>query len=459
MQVLKRQIYIVFWVVLWFFPAEQVRAELVATNFDTKFVSLTPLRNGLSTVTLVWPIDTPTVGRITALRASLSSVVFGGTLSRSARDVDSFLHLKGIEQNISINGRNLSLTVSAANEVFPETLSHLENLLLEPSYSRGWYAREIEKMGLKISTKNGRPSDVLKEVAQFLVFGPDDASAIGNDGEFRFGRPSQIILRSADEEAERRVIRLLKKLPKTNWKQLFSKWATSLTDTVVQPFTLPNGIIRFSDPNSTEMLILFVKAEEFDNESDQIGTNLLVDYIGASQGSEMFRIIRQEMRAAYDPRSDFVILNKKRAILSLSATVEANKWPEIYEKMGEIYENTRGGGVERAGLDIQYDKLNRHYYDRFFNHPTWGVQQYLYEYPNGPDGAITIPVFEALGAVSVAQIVANSALHLPPLEEFLVVLIGGGTVSSETLKSKDYCELPKNTPISFCLDVLSNTLN
>lgn len=458
MQAFKPRIAATLLMVLCLLPAQQVQAELIATN-ETRFVSLIPLRNGLSAITLVWPVDPKTQGRVTALKAGLASVVAGGTSSRSPSDIDAFLRIKGVEQNISTNGRDILLTVSAPDDVFPETLVHLENLLLESNYSRGWYERELQAVSPKISSTTGRPSDILNEVAHFLAYAQDDETDAGNGDEFRFGRPAQIILRSGDKEVERRAIRLFNKLPTAKWKLSLGKWAAVLTGADERPFSLPAGIIHLADPSSTEMLILFVKAEEFKDEDDQIGANLLMDYIGGKQGSEMFRIVRQEMRAAYDPHSDFIVMDKNRSFMSLSATVEAERWPEIHGKITEIYEDARAGKIDRAGLEIQLDLLRKTYSSLLFSNPSWGAQHYLNEYPEGVKGTIELPIFDALETASPDRIIADSEAHLPPLDDFLLILIGGGVAPAETLKSKGYCALPKHTPLGTCLDVLSNTLN
>jgi len=439
-------------------PAQEVQAELVATSGETKIVILSPLQNGISALTLVWPIDHPTKDRVAALKAGISSVLSGGTSSRSSYEVASFRNLKGVEQTVDSSGQNLILTVSAPSDVFPETLVHLENILLEPEYSRDWYAREYEYLTPITSTRTRRPSDVLNEITDFLEHEPGETATGLNDGDFRFGRPTQAILRSEDKEVERRTVRILDKLPngKMKWGIPLSKWVGELTGESKRTFKLPKGIVHFADPDSTEMLILLVSAKEFKKESDQLGANILVDYIGANQGSEMFRIVRQTMRAAYDPRSDFIVVGKNKAIISLSATVEALEWPEVYVTIQDIYQSVRSGGVEQESLEIQLDKLDRSYYYDFYNDPVWGVRQYLHEYPKGTEGTITIPLFEAFQKMSSEEIVDNSDELLPPFDEFLLILIGGGNPPSDVLQSKGYCSLPKDTPLRFCLDDLSN---
>ncbi|MVO17097.1 hypothetical protein [Parasedimentitalea huanghaiensis] len=168
---------------------DQARAELVASTGKTDFAYLAPLRNGLSAITLVWSIDRPTQDRIAKLTANLSSIISGGTSSRSPYEISTFLRLKGIRQDISTNGSNLLLTVSAPEEVFPETLVHLENLLLKPEFSKGWYARELQEINLENSSKTRRPSDVLNEVSYLLAFEPDEAAIVEVMASFVLGAP------------------------------------------------------------------------------------------------------------------------------------------------------------------------------------------------------------------------------------------------------------------------------
>lgn len=448
-------------VVFCLLPAQQARAELIAISGESNFVTLSPLHNGISAITLAWPIDNPTKDRVAALKAGLSSVASGGTSSRSSYEVESFLKLKGVAHNIDSVGQNLLLTVSGPSDVFPETLVHLENLLLESEYSSDWYARALESYDLVNSTITRRPVDVLDEVADFLAYEPGEAEPGSNYGEFQFGRPTQAIVRSEDPEVERRTRRLLDKLPTARAKLglPIGEWVNALIGGGEKAYDLPKGIVHFADPDATEMLVLFVAAEQFTSEGDQLGANLLLDYIGADQGSEMFRIIRQTMRAAYDPRSDFVITGRKKALVSLSATVEASEWPRIYQEIKDIYQSVRGGQIEQEGLEIQIDSLDRAYYRDFFNDPSWGVRHYIHEFPKGVAGSFRFSLFEAFPNVTAEEIIENSGVLLPPLEEFLVILIGGGNAPPDAMRSNGYCALPKTQPLKFCLDELSNAEN
>lgn len=460
MRIFRSWIVLVLFLALSFLSGQSARAELIASSKAASSVYLVPLRNGLSALTLVWQIDDPSKQRATAMIAGLSSVLSGGTASRSAFEIKEFLDLKGINQQVTSNGRTLYLTVSAPKDVFPEALVHLENVLLEATYSTDWYARQVKKLEPVLSTKTGRPDHVLSEVLDFLAYQPQEDAVASGHG-FRFGQPSQSILRSGDTEIEKRVAKLIGKLPKaeTTFAGAIEKWVEGLTGGNAPGFALPSGTIHFTDAESTEMLILFVKANSFENEDQQAGANLLVDYIGAKQGSEMFRIIRQEMRAAYDPRSHFVITGKKQALIAMSATTETARWPEVYARIAEIYENTRGGKVDFAGLAIQHDLMKRRYIHSFLSDPVWAAKHYLNEYPEGIVGSFNFPLFDAIDALTLLGLVERPQDYLPPLDQFLVILIGGGDAPTGALRANGYCAQPKNAPLGHCLRELSAMQN
>ena len=69
MQAFKRKILFVVLLVFGVVAAQPARAETIESTDGTKIVSLLPLRNGLSAITLVWPIDPLTLDRANALQA------------------------------------------------------------------------------------------------------------------------------------------------------------------------------------------------------------------------------------------------------------------------------------------------------------------------------------------------------------------------------------------------------
>jgi len=443
------------------FSAPQARAELIAANHKTDTVYLHPLRNGLSALTLVWPLGQVTEDRALALQAGLRSVLFGGTASRSPQDVVEYIRVKGIRQSVSTTRRHLLLTITAPKEVFPETLVHLENLLMEPTYTSGWYQRERETVRYAHATLSRNPDDVRAELQGYLSHQAGEADPAELGPTFRFGRPSQAILRSGDPVVEQRLAKLLSKLsqPAIGVRITLPKWLESRLDRKRFPFELPTGTIHFQDPTSSEMLIILARAEVFEDEPQMVGANLLMNHIGASANSDMFRILRQEMRASYDPRSYFDIVDKNRAVLLLSATVKADNWPRIYDEIGEIYQSTHSGNVPTSILTLLHQDAQKLFIERFFHNPIWSVNQLLREFPNGVKGNVVLPIIDAIDDASPRDIIANADSHLPPLDDYLLILIGGGPAPTAELRSNGYCTLPPNTPLKHCLTQLATVAN
>ncbi|MEM9108296.1 MAG: hypothetical protein AAGC96_21855, partial [Pseudomonadota bacterium] len=114
--------------------AQAENTTLIASDRDKPLVQLLPMQNGLAALTLVWPIGNQTPENATAIEAGLSSVVTGGTDSRSPWQIEAFLRQKGIYQQVSTHRDNLLLTIFAPHDVFPETMEHLGNVLLDAEY-------------------------------------------------------------------------------------------------------------------------------------------------------------------------------------------------------------------------------------------------------------------------------------------------------------------------------------
>ena len=83
------------------------------------------------------------------------------------------------------------------------------------------------------------------------------------------------------------------------------------------------------------------------------------------------------------------------------------------------------------------------------------MTQYLWEYPTGQAGEIRFPLFEAFATVTPQTMRREAETLLPPLDDFLLVLIGGGPAPSEDLTAQGYCQLSKGAPLQACLAHLS----
>ncbi|MEM7438040.1 MAG: hypothetical protein AAF393_00465 [Pseudomonadota bacterium] len=435
--------------------AENDAITLIAGSDEARLVTLVPMKNGLSSVTLVWPIKEQKPQNIDAIRAGLFSVISGGTATRTAYQTSNYMRENGIRYSVTSLQDNLLLTITAPNEVFSETLVFLEKHLVEATYSDSWYARELYQRRKPIASITRRPSDVMRRVANYLDYGPSVGGSQNFGPRFRFGKPRQAILRSEDREDAVFMERFLRSLPSDTSGRSLVGHERPRGPNDDGSFSLPKGLIHYADKNSSETLILLIATRTFENENQQIGANLLMDYIGSNQGSEMFRIIRQDLRASYDPQSKFEVWGSRRAGLMMSATVEADNWPDIYQRMRTIYENVRQGNVDPKGLDLQFRWLTRYYQNSFANDALWMVEHYLDAYPDGVVGEIRIPLFDAFRIVNLQSVIAEADTLLPPFEDFLLVIIGGGRDPSADLRPGDYCSLEKFEPIDQCLVRLS----
>lgn len=431
-------------------PSTGAAEQLVASS-SSRMVYLNPLRNGLSAVTLVYPMQSTSLDQVFAMTAGLKSVLSGGTAQLTPFEALTFLQVNGIRFDVTSEQSNMLLTMTAPAENFSKALRHLDALLSNPRFPQGWYRRELARIQPVLVRKNKRPDSVIAALARALHYPVLEGAQDSATQSFRFGKPQQAIVRSGNEEDKKQLEAFLRALPERK-RSLFSLFANLGSN---RPFTLPRGMIHIEDAGSSEMLILLVKARQFEDEEEQIAANLLMNYMGAHQGSEMFRIIRQELRAAYSPKSHFNAMGKNRALMGLSATVAAQEWPEIYERMRKIYTDTQAGEISASGLETVHKRLIRGFEQFFATNAVWGAQQYLREYPRGATGTITLPLFQALGRADPAAVRQSANAALPPLEDYLVILLGSGPAPSAALKAQGYCALPRTQALRYCLDKLA----
>ncbi|MEP5153527.1 insulinase family protein [Planktotalea sp.] len=444
------------------FTAQSASADLVAVSGEQTFITLKPMANGLSSVTLAWPLARLSAQKLLALRSGLVAVMGAGTEDLSPYEAKSHRSLNGLNFEVTSDGANLMLTATSPTTTFPALIAHLEDVLSTKDFPIERYKRELIRLQPQIVTKNRRPKDVMAVLAHNIALPSEELDEPLENFEFSFGRPKQVIMRSPDTAHKPLVETFLKDLPLRSsgavaqlWRKLsLVEVATKLNQLEDPDFTLPKGVIHLNDPSSTEMMIVLVQAQTFEDEVAQVSANLLMNYIGAHQGSEMFRIIRQELRAAYNPSSFFETAGKNKALMALSATVAAEEWPELLEQIKEIYENVRMGDISKAGLETVKDRLARRYSHSFATNPVWTAHNLLREYPIKVEGEIRLPVFSAVVEFDVASIIDSPDEHLPLIEDYLVILVGGGAEPSEELRKNGYCALTPSQPLSHCLDVL-----
>ena len=222
------------------------------------------------------------------------------------------------------------------------------------------------------------------------------------------------------------------------------------------PYKLPNGVIHLEDKKSTETLIFIGTVQNFESLIHQAESNTLYKYMGYGAGSEMFRIIRQEKRASYDPRSHFSQIGEKLAFLGLSATVGSDRWDEIYSLMFDIHNNTRMGLNTTKGLKNSHNTVINELISNLRRKPNWLVKRYLELHPEQPPKAsINLELIDASFDVSVSEL-NNKAINILSDPSRLISIIIGGKINPKIKKdSTSYCQLPKKKPLEFCLKKLS----
>lgn len=423
------------------------RAELIAATQAPKVAQLNPLRSGLSAVTFVWGISDFAMNRIVALNAGLSTAISGGTPDMTPFEADTYREVNGISLNISTQNTDLLLTMTAPNVLFPEALAHLNSLLRNPDFSKNWYERQSLNLAPVKVTKNRRPSHVISVLADYVRFPVATDGVDSTDASFNFGMPRQVIIRTPERDVAPLIHSAVDQLPLRNSP-------LPVTNKPDRPIDLPKGFIFAPDPDAHETLILAIHHSLFADADHQIAANLLLDYMGAYQGSEMFRIIRQEMRAAYDPSAVFEQTGRDQGLLALSATVSANDWPEILNTIQDIYTHTRDGDVGAQGFTNNKRRLLRGYEYQFAINPAWSAIQFLLQYPDGTTGDVKIPLFNALVKSTLISANGQAAASLPPFSDYLVLLIGGTLAPNESQKQAGYCELALTQTLRQCLEQL-----
>ncbi len=419
--------------------------ELIASKTSPQFATLRPLANGLSALSLMWPLNSLAENRIEASHAGLATIIGGSTPTLSAFEAETYREINGIGLGITTLPQHIMLTITAPDDAFKDGLTHLGDLLTSSEFSRPWYARQSVQQRPLLATKTRRPGNVVGVLLDFMLFPEEDDGTDVSGLTFRFGMPSHVVLRAKDESARSAVNALLRGLPIQ---------PNDVSYPTVVTTDLPKGVIFAPDPDSLETLMYVIKSETFADEIDMVGANLLMDYMGVNQGSEMFRVIRQELRAAYSPASDFEQIGKNRAVMGMSATVLSQEWPTILSEMEGIYTRVRDGEATDQGLNNNKRRLINGLEHQFATNPRWGATQYMSEYTNGATGRIQFPLFGAIVNADFKKARKNAADHLPPFGDYLVILIGGAVPPPDAMKANGYCEQPLSKPLRHCLTQL-----
>lgn len=416
--------------------------EFLASKTSPQFANLRPLTNGLSAVSFMWPLNSLAENRIEATHAGLATTINSPTPDLTPFEAETFREIQGIRFGITTLPAHIMLTLTAPADSFSDGLAHMANLLISSEFSQDWYARQTVQQRPLLATKTRRPDNVMGVLTDFVLFPEEDDETDTSNRSFRFGMPSHVVLRSEEDVADQ-LSAILRVLP------LQTADVTLPTPVITD---LPNGVIFAPDPDSRETLMYVIKTETFKDYDDFVGANLLMDYIGANQGSEMFRVIRQELRAAYNPASDFEQIGKNRALMGLSATVLSDDWPMILDQFETIYTGIQNGDATDQGLNNNKRRLLGSLDYRLSTNPRWGATQYMDEYADAAPGRITFPLFRAIVDSDFKTVRSNAKDHLPPFDDYLVILIGGTNPPPDAMRAQGYCEQTLSKPLRYCLN-------
>jgi len=115
-------------------------------------MTFAPLTSGLTALTFAWRVDEANYDRAAQLVAGLNSTLTGGTSQVSANDLRTYRQLNGVSLHGEILGRHLLLTLTAPVDDFHEALDLLYLVLQTGEYTSEWYARELQRIGIRLAS-------------------------------------------------------------------------------------------------------------------------------------------------------------------------------------------------------------------------------------------------------------------------------------------------------------------
>jgi hypothetical protein len=424
-------------------------AQTLVDDNATYLTEFTTLTKGMAAATLIWALNADTNDQSRALQAVLSAKISGGTDKLSARQASDFRTINNVDMTIGATPTHLFFTVQSPQENFQEVLAHTNEILRAPGVNENWLRRQNRAYREISSTRLRTPELLEAELTDYALF-TGDAPVLDTEKLTTevLRRPNQVVLNAQEYEFGDSADILLEGL---------LSFDASLNDAPAKPKRkLPSGIIHMPDEAASETLIFMGTIQEFDSVTHQAQTDTLYKYMGYGPGSEMFRIVRQEKRASYDPRSHFTQIGEQLAFTGLSATVPSDSWPEIHGVMSQIYNDTRAGKNTEQGLENSRNSMLNAMISDLRREPQWIVERYLELYPTKPpQNTIRLDLLNASFQMEPSQLNSIASEVLPDPSEFVTVIIGGAPDPTMGADPSGYCELPINESIEYCLDKLS----
>ena len=416
----------------------------------TYITEFTTLNENMAAASLIWALNVDTNDQSRALQALLSAKISGPMGAISARESIDFRVINNIDLTINATPKHLILTITSPKENFKDAIKHINQILRNTEINKNWLKRK-NRAYEEISSSRLRTPELLEtELTDYTLFTGN--SPLLNESALKLEilrRPNQIIFNAKNYN--------FRNLADVLMDGLLSHDAT-LNNFPIKPHRkLPAGIIHSSDENSSETLIFIGTIKEFKTVREQAQTNILYKYMGYGPGSEMFRIIRQEKRASYDPRSHFTQIGKQLAFTGLSATVSSKNWHEVYDLILKIYNDTRAGINTEQGLQDSRDSMINNLVGNLRRRPEWLAQRYLELHPaKPPEQIIDIKLLSESFSVLPLELnnKANKILENPV--KLISIIIGGKINPKMEIQHNMFCKLPPNKRLDYCLDKLTS---
>lgn len=432
-----------------FFIAHSVLANTVVDDDISYITEFATLDDDIASASLVWTLNSKSKEQNRKLQAFLAAKINGPIGRKSVREIIDFRIINDINFSIDATPKHLILSMQSPKESFHTAVKHTNEILKNFEINDIWLKRKKHSFRNISSTQLRTPEILENELVDYVLYtGNDKILTKKNISSEILRRPNQIILNARDFDFGNISNLLLEDLPAYD--------AILNNEINKPPYKLPNGVIHLEDKKSTETLIFIGTVQNFESLIHQAESNTLYKYMGYGAGSEMFRIIRQEKRASYDPRSHFSQIGEKLAFLGLSATVGSDRWDEIYSLMFDIHNNTRMGLNTSKGLKNSHNTVINELISNLRRKPNWLVKRYLELHPEQPPKAsINLELIDASFDVSISEL-NNKAINILSDPSRLISIIIGGKINSRIKKdSTSYCQLPKKKPLEFCLKKLS----
>jgi hypothetical protein len=423
---------------------------LALVEDDSTYIStFNTLTDGMASVSLVWTLHADSYEQSIALQALLSAKVNSPTDDVSTRQSIDFRTINNVDYAIGASPTQLIFTMQAPQDNFAAACNHVAALFSQSGIDANWLKRQSHAFRPISATRLRTPEILEAELVRYVNFPSNAPVLTGGALQNEVLRsPNRIIMNAKDYDFENTADILMGS---------FDPYDATLNNTPpIKPRSLPTGTIHLADADSTETLIFMGQTREFGTLTQQAQTDTLFKYMGYGPGSEMFRIVRQEKRASYDPRSHFTQIGEQRAFTGLSATVPSEKWPEIHDVIAQIYTDTRAGNNNEQGLNNSRNSMLNSLIGDLRREPNWLVQRYLELHPTKPpQGQISLDLLDASFDMDIDDINAQADNILPSADNMLTVIIGGEIAPSADMQKNGFCSLPVGEPLAYCLDKLA----